>query len=98
VIETQRLRGFALEDMGVFRRVGVYAKIAVPVTLGALHKAQQVEVAFQAKAFSGSRKRTYLHDSRLGTWDAIWLVGCSLMIVIVPILEGRFGVGRFWAG
>ena len=98
VIETQRLRGFALEEMGVFRRVGVYAKIAVPVTLGALHKAQQVEVAFQAKAFSGSRKRTYLHESRLGTWDVICLAASALTVLIVPVLYGSFGIGRFWAG
>ncbi len=72
VKETQRLRGFALEEMRALERVKTYAKVAVPVILGSMFKAQQLEVVLQAKAFSGRGTRTYLHESRLGT--AEWLV------------------------
>jgi len=72
VKETQRLRGLALEEMKALERVKSYAKIAVPVILGSMFKAQQLEVVLQAKAFSGRGVRTYLHESRLGA--AEWLV------------------------
>ncbi len=72
VKETQRLRGFALEEMRAVERVKTYAKVAVPVILGSMFKAQQLEVVLQAKAFSGRGTRTYLHESRLGA--AEWLV------------------------
>jgi energy-coupling factor transport system permease protein len=72
VKETQRLRGFALEEMRAMERVKTYAKVAVPVILGSMFKAQQLEVVLQAKAFSGRGARTYLHESRLGA--AEWAV------------------------
>ncbi len=44
IIEAQRLRGLALEKMGPAKRVTVYAKVAVPLILGAMVKSQQLEV------------------------------------------------------
>jgi energy-coupling factor transport system permease protein len=65
--------------------------------LGALHKAQQIEVALQAKAFSGSRRRTYLHDSRLGPADYAVLLACAGALTAAPLLYWTHGIGRFWA-
>lgn len=93
VMETQRLRGYAVEEMGALQRVKVYARIAVPVILGAMFKAQQIEVVLQAKAFSGRGDRTYLHESTLGAaeWatiaaSAVLLVGGVFIAVNTPWL------------
>lgn len=82
IIEAQRLRGIRFEKMGFFRRARVFAKLAVPLNLNALFKAQQVEVVLQAKGFSGSSDRTYLHDRHLGLADwSIIVVSISGMIL-----------------
>jgi len=93
VIRTQRLRGFAAEDLSPVQRLRVYAKVAVPVILGALHKAQQTEVVLQAKGFSGSSHRTYLYEAKLSSLDygviALTASALILAIVIAPTL-GQF--------
>lgn len=99
IIEAQRLRGLALEKLGPIRRVRIYARIAVPLILGALVRAQQLEVVLQSKAFSGSRDRTYLHDASLSRIDwAIIALGMAALPVVL-VLYVAYGVGRFgWLG
>lgn len=95
VIETQRLRGFALEDLSALERVRTYSKIAVPVVLGAMFKAQQIEVVLQSKAFSGRADRTYLHESTLATRDWITVAGAVLALAVAATLYVTLGFGRF---
>ncbi len=95
IIEAQRLRGLAWEELGLFRRVSVYAKVAVPLILGALVKSQQLEVVLQSKAFSGSPERTYLHESKLGAADYWLLAGCILFLVTAGVAYLGWGIGRF---
>lgn len=95
VIEAQRLRGFAAEELGPIARVRTYAKVAVPVILGALFKAQQVEVVLQSRGFSGRRGRTYLHDSRLGAASAVTIALCVLAVAVVVVLRVRLHLGAF---
>jgi energy-coupling factor transport system permease protein len=95
VMETQRLRGFALEEMGPVQRVRVYAKTSVPVILSALFKAQQIEVVMRAKAFSGDPDRTYLEDSAMHAPD--WIFNAFLAVAFGAALWFYFsaGFGRF---
>ncbi|MCD4738106.1 MAG: energy-coupling factor transporter transmembrane protein EcfT [Anaerolineae bacterium] len=78
ITEAQRLRGLALEKMGVVQKTHSYAKIAVPLILGVLLKSQMLELTLQARAFSGSSERTQLHDSRWGPGDYL-LCACSTL-------------------
>jgi energy-coupling factor transport system permease protein len=95
IIEAQRLRGLALETLGPIRRVRIYARIAVPLILGALVRAQQLEVVLQSKAFSGSHDRTYLHDASLGRIDwALIALGVAVLPVVLVLYFG-YGLGRF---
>ena len=95
IIEAQRLRGLAVEKMGPLQRVRVYSKVAVPLILGALVKAQQLEVVLQSKAFTGRPDRTYLHESRLRPLD--WAVmGLFVgLLAAAAILYFWLGVGKF---
>jgi energy-coupling factor transport system permease protein len=95
IIAAQRLRGLAWEELGPFRRVSVYAKVAVPLILGALVKSQQLEVVLQSKAFSGSPERTYLHESHLGAADYWLFAGCILFLVVAGVAYLGWGIGRF---
>ncbi|MGK7940482.1 MAG: energy-coupling factor transporter transmembrane protein EcfT [Crocosphaera sp.] len=95
ILEAQRLRGLALEKMGIIKKVTVYATIAVPLILNAMAKSQKLEVVLQSKAFSGSSKRTYLHESILTKTDYICMISFILLLLIATILYFQWGVGKF---
>jgi energy-coupling factor transport system permease protein len=95
IIEAQRLRGLAFETMGPLKRLRVYAKIAVPLILGALVKSQMLDIVLQSKAFTGSPQRTYLHETRLRAADYIVIVGSVLFVVAAAVAYFGWGVGRF---
>jgi energy-coupling factor transport system permease protein len=62
--EAQRLRGIDVDRVGMFRKMTVLARLLVPLILNCLTKAQHMEVALQAKAFTGSMDRTQLNPAR----------------------------------
>ena len=95
IVDAQRMRGLAVERMGLVGRLRVYARLAVPLILGAMTKSQQLEVVLQSKAFSGSRDRTYLHDSSLRTADYLIMIVCLIAAIAVVVLYAGWGVGRF---
>jgi len=95
ILDAQRMRGLPLERMGVIRRVSVYAKVAVPLILGAMVKSQQLEVVLQSKAFSGKPERTYLTESQLGHAEYLVLFGSAFFVVAALSLYLGLGVGRF---
>ncbi|MBC8507665.1 MAG: energy-coupling factor transporter transmembrane protein EcfT [Anaerolineales bacterium] len=95
IIEAQRLRGLAMEKMRPIKRVRVYAKVAVPLILGALVKSQQLEVVLQSKAFSGSPDRTYLHESILRPSDYALIIFFVLFFIAAFYLLIAFGIGTF---
>ncbi len=95
IIEAQRLRGLAMEKMGPIKRGRVYAKVAVPLILGAMVKSQHLEVVLQSKAFSGTPERTYLHESVLKLPDYLLMAFLLLFFIIAVVLYFTFRVGAF---
>ncbi len=95
IIEAQRLRGLAFEKLGPLKRVRVYAKVAVPLILGAMVKSQMLEVVLQSKAFSGRPDRTYLHASQLGCGDYVIFALFTLFFVAAAVAYCVWGIGRF---
>lgn len=95
IIEAQRLRGLAIESMGLPLRARVYASIAVPLILSSLVKSQQLEIVLQSKAFSTNPDRTYLHESTLRTADYVTMAFFILLLAMIAIAYFWLGVGRF---
>jgi energy-coupling factor transport system permease protein len=95
IIEAQRLRGLAVETMGLLQRARVYARVAVPLILGAMARSQQLEVVLQSKAFTGSPDRTYLHESVLQRADYAVMALFALVLVLAVVLYITVGVGKF---
>jgi energy-coupling factor transport system permease protein len=95
IIEAQRLRGLAVESMGLLQRARVYARVAVPLILGAMARSQQLEVVLQSKAFTGSPDRTYLHESVLRRADYAVMALSALTLVVAAVLYVQAGVGQF---
>ena len=95
IIQAQRLRGLALEKMNIIQRVKVYAKVGVPLILGAMVKSQQLEIVLQSKAFSGDPDRTYLHESTLSSLDYAVLIFFSLLLLGALGALGVWRLGAF---
>ncbi|MGB7413802.1 MAG: energy-coupling factor transporter transmembrane component T [Thermosynechococcaceae cyanobacterium] len=95
IVEAQRLRGLAVEQMNPLQKIQVYGGVAVPLILGAMMKSQKLEVVLQSKAFSGSADRTYLHESVLSKTDWAVIGGCGGMFAIALFLYLWLGVGKF---
>lgn len=92
--DAQALRGLDPKQMNVVKRVRVSAALVVPLILGAMNKSTQLEIALQAKAFSGSDDRTYYHSINMVPFD--WIVGgCAiggtLFLVFARLLWGFGG-------
>jgi energy-coupling factor transport system permease protein len=62
--EAQRLRGIDVDRVGILGKVTLLARLLVPLILNCLTKAQHMEIALQAKAFTGSMNRTQLNPAR----------------------------------
>ena len=95
LIEAQRLRGLVLEKLGLWARGRAYARIAVPLVLGALLKSQQLEVVLQSKAFSGSAERTYLTPLQLRTPDRVVIGTSAVVVLLALVLRFAYGIGAF---
>jgi energy-coupling factor transport system permease protein len=95
IVEAQRLRGLDPGKMGVIQRVRMYARVAVPLILGAMVKSQQLEVVLQSKAFSGSPNRTYLYDSVLNPPDYALIVFFTIFFIAAVFLMVTYGIGKF---
>ena len=95
IIEAQKLRGLSIEKLRPIKRIQIYARIAVPLILGVLVKSQMLGVVLQAKGFSGSSERTYLHESKLGIRD-YGLIGLfSVFLITAVVTYFIWGLGRF---
>jgi energy-coupling factor transport system permease protein len=95
LLEAQRLRGLALERLNLWARGRAYARIAVPLILGALIKSQQLEVVLQSKAFSGAAERTYLAPLQLRARDWLVISAAAAIVAVALILRVAYGVGSF---
>lgn len=93
--EAQRLRGIDLDSFGMVRKLVALGRMLVPLIMICLNKAQNMEIALQAKAFSGSADRTCLHPSRerLTVFESLAII--TLFAVLAAAIAARilFGVG-----
>lgn len=95
IVEAQRLRGLAMESMGLVKRVRVYARVVVPLILGALVRSQQLEVVLQSRAFNGDPDRTYYHEVKMTWIDGVVIGSVMIFSVVAVFLRLRYGLGKF---
>jgi len=91
--DAQRLRGIDLDGFGMIRKLVALGRMLVPLIMGCLAKAQTMEIALQARAFTGSADRTQLHPGRerLTAVERL-LIGAALIFWIAAI-AARIGLG-----
>ncbi len=95
IVEAQRLRGLSLESMGLVKRVRVYARVVVPLILGALVRSQQLEVVLQSRAFNGDPDRTYFHEVKMTWVDHIVIALVFAGSIAAMYVRVWYGWGKF---
>jgi energy-coupling factor transport system permease protein len=93
--EAQRLRGIDIDGIGILRKLVALARLLVPLIIICLTKAQHVEIALQAKAFSGSADRTYLNPSRetLSWAEKLFIAACFAIFIGALAARLIYGFG-----
>lgn len=93
--DAQRLRGIDVDAMSIGRKLVLNGRMLVPLIVTSLRRAQQMEVALQARGFSGSEKRTYLDAGRerlrAGEWLAVILI--LALPPVAALLRALTGLG-----
>jgi energy-coupling factor transport system permease protein len=70
IIDARRLRGVASPETGnIFRRLGEYQAIVLPLMIKAMRQAQVLSLAMDARAFGAFRTRTWLQGIQFSGID-----------------------------
>ena len=91
--DAQRLRGIDLDSFGMVRKLVAMGRMLVPLITGCLAKAQAMEIALQARAFTGSPDRTQLHPGRERLSKAEWLMIAAALVFWAGAIIARLGFG-----
>ena len=93
--DAQRLRGIDYDALRLHRRLLALGRLLVPVLINALHKAQALEIALQARGFTGAGERTQLYPGRerLSRIERGLVIGLLALFVLALVARIGFGVG-----
>ena len=93
--DAQRLRGVDIAEFGLVRKMTAMGRMLVPLIMLCLNKALEMEIALQAKGFSGSAQRTYLNPgrARLTLVERVAIVALFAGLVAAIVARLGFGVG-----
>lgn len=91
--DAQRLRGIDVDSFGIVRKLTAMGRMLVPLIVICLNKAQQMEIALQAKGFSDVPGRTYLNPGREKLQAGAWVVIFALGGVLAAAVAGRVLAG-----
>lgn len=91
--DAQRLRGIDVDRMSIAGKLVLNGRMLVPLIVASLRRAQQIEVALQARGFSGSNDRTYLDGGRAHLAAGEWLAIAALLALPPCALLLRLSTG-----
>lgn len=93
--DAQKLRGIDLESYGVGRKLVALGRMLVPLITGCMTKGQAMEIALQARGFTGSADRTSLHPLRAGMTLAEWGLTMAGLGFLAAAITARlvYGIG-----
>ncbi len=86
VMNASRMRGAAFDDMHARERVRFYLKLVVPVTAGAIRRADKMNIAMSARGFRAFDKRTRFFSVRMHAYDWIFIGTMAVAAVLLMYL------------
>ena len=95
VHEAQRCRGLDFGRGSVGTRLRQYARLVVPVFLGALRRADRMAMALEIRGFNSGRTRTAYPRAAFGVRDALALLATG---AIAAVYAAAVGLGYLLRG
>ena len=74
VIDAQKIRGYDIDKMNPFKKAFSYIPILTPMVLLLLRKANDMQIAIEARAFGSPVKRTLMTDVGFHLRDFVFLI------------------------
>ncbi len=92
IVEAQISRGLDLKSGSIFRRIGKFIPLAVPLFLYAIRHTNFLAMALESKGFDTKAKRTLYYEPQMHRADYI-VIG-SLTSILIVFLYLRIGLHR----
>ena len=83
VMNASKMRGASFDDMNAAERARLYLRLTVPVTAGAIRRAEHMNIAMAARGFRAYEKRTRLFCVRMHTYDWIFMAMVSIAVLLI---------------
>ena len=88
VLSAAELRGLKVKKAGLKKKAAAYAGLLLPVTAGAVRRAEQMSVAMEARAFGALPRRTSMRRLRFQASDIISAaLFCAALSAIIIFLN-----------
>ena len=83
VLCAAQMRGLQIKKAGLRRQIGAYMSIVLPVVAGAIHRAEQLSLAMEARGFRAFPRRTSMRRLRMRKTDWTYMaIFCAALIAI----------------
>ena len=81
-----QMRGTELQKISTSQKFKLYTLIMLPIISGAIHRAEQMAISMEARAFRAFPQRTYMRKLRLKKIDYCVQIGAVLACVSLLVL------------
>ena len=89
VLCAAQMRGLRLKKSSLRKQAGAYISIVIPVVAGAIHRAEQLSIAMEARGFRAFPRRTSLRRLSMRTADWVYMAAfCAVIATIFALLRG----------
>jgi len=91
VLCAAQMRGMRLKKTSPAHRARVYISVALPVVAGAIHRAEQLSIAMEARGFRAFPQRTSMRYLRMRVAD--WVYAAIFCAALAAVFSMRFYLG-----
>ena len=91
--DVQKLRGVDLASFGLVKKLTAFGRMIVPLIVSSLGRAQELEVALQARGFGGENERTHLYPGRARLNATEWVLVAGMLALFVGAVAARAFLG-----
>lgn len=86
VMNAARMRGASFDSLSVTGRLKFYLKLAIPITAGAIRRAERMNIAMAARGFRTKPSRTSMYSVRMKKCDWVFMSVMLLLTVMLLIV------------
>ena len=88
VLCAARMRGLRVKKTGLKTRASAYISLILPVTAGAINRAEQMSIAMETRAFRAYPRRTNYRRLRMRAADMIYFIlFCAVLAAIIILFN-----------